>query len=120
MDYRNYDPAIGRFNVVDPLAEKHPNQNPYLFCNANPIIYMDPDGRDGVIVIKGGQITITSNIYLYGAGATKSVATQMQKDINSKWGGTFSSKSSDGKHSFKVNVKANVGLYEGKKKMTLQ
>ncbi|OOB81721.1 hypothetical protein BZL53_13295 [Flavobacterium columnare] len=99
---------------IDPLAEKHPNQSPYLFCNANPIIYMDPDGRDGIIVIKGGQITISSNIQLYGAGATKAVAAQYQKDINSRWGGTYSAKTSDGKQSFKVNVKVNVGLYEGK------
>ncbi len=117
LDYgaRFYDPVLGRWHSVDPLAEKHPNQSPYLFCNGNPIIYMDPDGRDGVITIKGGQINITSNIYLYGAGATKAVAAQYQSDINSKWGGSYSAKSSNGT-SFNVNVNVNVGLYEGKEK----
>lgn len=113
---RMQDPQLGRWFTVDPLAGKHLNQSPYLFCNGNPIIYVDPDGRDGIIAIKGGQIIISSNIYLYGAGATKSVATQMQHDINSRWGGTFSAKSSDGKTSFNVGVKVNVGLYEGKEK----
>lgn len=40
----------------------------------------------------------------------------MQKDINSRWGGTFRAKSSDGKQTFNVNVKVNVGLYDGKEK----
>lgn len=113
---RFYDPQVGRWTTVDPLAEKHPNQNPYLFCNGNPILFMDPDGRDGIITIKGGQINITSNIYLYGAGATKAVAAQYQSDINTKWGGNYSAKTSDGKQSFSVNVKVNVGLYQGKEK----
>jgi RHS repeat-associated protein len=113
---RMYDPQIGRWNHIDPLITKHPNQSPYLFCNGNPIFYMDPDGRDGIITIKGGQITISSNIYLYGAGATKAVAAQYQSDINAKWGGTFSAKTSDGKQSFNVNVSVNVGLYKGEEK----
>ena len=79
-------------------------------------MYVDLDGRDGIIAIKGNHITISANVYLYGAGATKSVATQYQKDINSKWGGSYSAKTSDGKQSFNVNVSVNVGLYEGKGK----
>jgi uncharacterized protein RhaS with RHS repeats len=101
---------------VDPLAEKYFGWSPYNYTLNNSVNYIDPDGRDAIIVIKGGQITISSNIHLYGSGATKSVVAQMQKDINSRWGGTFSSKSSDGKHSFNVNIKVNVGLYEGKEK----
>jgi len=114
--YRMDDPQTGRFWHVDPLAAKHPNQSPYLFCNGNPMLYMDPDGRDGIITIKGGQITISANVFLYGAGATKAVVAQYQSDINSKWGGTFSAKTSDGKQSFNVNVNVNVGLYKGKEK----
>jgi RHS repeat-associated protein len=68
--FRNYSRKRRGFTTVDPLASKHPNQSPYLFCNGNPILYMDPDGRDGIITIKGGQINIMSNVYLYGAGAT--------------------------------------------------
>lgn len=113
---RLQDPQLGVWHKVDPLSEKHFNQSPYLFCNGNPILYMDPDGRDGIITIKGGQINISSNVYLYGAGATKSVASQMQRDVNSRWGGSYSAKSSDGKTSFNVKVNVTVGLYEGKEK----
>ena len=29
---------------VDPLADKYPNVTPYLYCNGNPIMLIDPDG----------------------------------------------------------------------------
>jgi RHS repeat-associated protein len=112
---RNCDPALGRWMNIDPLAEKHPYNNPYMYVNNNPLIYADPDGQDGVIVIKGNQINISANIQLYGSGATKSVANQMQKSINNKWGGNFTAKSSNGTN-FNVNVKATVSLYGGKEK----
>ncbi|MEN2436797.1 RHS repeat-associated core domain-containing protein, partial [Weeksellaceae bacterium A-14] len=40
-----YMPDIGRWGVVDPLAEKRPNMSPYVFCSNNPINRIDPDGR---------------------------------------------------------------------------
>ena len=42
---RNYDPALGRWMNVDPLAEKAPNWTPYRFCFNNPVRYTDPDGQ---------------------------------------------------------------------------
>lgn len=43
---RNYDPALGRWMNVDPLAD-HPKQigiSPYAYCANNPVIYVDPTG----------------------------------------------------------------------------
>lgn len=42
--FRNYDPAIGRFIQVDPLADFMPGINPYHFAYDNPVMYSDPDG----------------------------------------------------------------------------
>ena len=43
---RMYDLTIGRWNVVDSLAERHPNMSQYTFCANNPIKFIYPDGRD--------------------------------------------------------------------------
>ena len=31
---------------VDPMADKYPGITPYNYCNWNPVILIDPDGRD--------------------------------------------------------------------------
>lgn len=47
---RFYDPVIGRWNVVDPLAEKTFNINPFAYGNNNPITMVDNDGEYAVSV----------------------------------------------------------------------
>gem|GEM_PF-2138056 len=44
--FRMYDPAIGRFHGVDPLAVKYAGMTPYNYVAGNPIMYNDSLGDD--------------------------------------------------------------------------
>jgi RHS repeat-associated protein len=42
--FRNFDPALGRFVQVDPLASLYHNQTPYQYGNNDPVYWSDPSG----------------------------------------------------------------------------
>lgn len=48
---RHYSPTLSRWLVPDPLSEKYYDWSPYVYCSANPINVVDPNGM--VVVPKG-------------------------------------------------------------------
>ena len=60
-------PSVTRFNGMDRLCEKHPDQSPYLFCGGNPIRYGDDSGNDYHVKVNHEEqtITISADYYVY-------------------------------------------------------
>jgi len=70
---RYMDPALGRFNTVDPMAEKYYSISPYAYVRNNPIKFIDPDGQEIVFMIKTSSET---SRYQYMAdGNLKNIST---------------------------------------------
>jgi len=42
---RYYMPELSIWSAVDPMADKYPHLSPYNYCENNPIMLVDPDGR---------------------------------------------------------------------------
>lgn len=43
---RMYSPTGAMWQTQDPLAEKHVDKTPYIYCNNTPILFIDPNGMD--------------------------------------------------------------------------
>jgi RHS repeat-associated protein len=54
---RQYYSILGRWDRVDPLAEKYYPYSPYVYCANNPVNAIDPDGRTiNILYYRDGKI----------------------------------------------------------------
>ncbi|MDH6342441.1 RHS repeat-associated protein [Parabacteroides sp. PFB2-12] len=73
FEARYYDPALGGFLTMDPLAEKYYSTSPYAYCANNPMRYVDLHGDSittKVTSMIDGKAINTS--YYYGQDRTGS------------------------------------------------
>lgn len=55
--YDNYtfDPVVFAWNI-DPLTAKYPGESPYVFVSNSPLIHIDPDGQEKIVVTGGADM----------------------------------------------------------------
>lgn len=59
---RMYDPVIGRWGVVDPLAHLRSWVSPYNYVQNNSMLRVDPDGRLDWVARNNGEIEWDANV----------------------------------------------------------
>jgi hypothetical protein len=101
--------ASARFVGVDPKEFDEGNIhsfNRYAYGNNNPYRFVDPDGRDAVIITKpDGSVNIQVPIVFSGPGATPEAINAIKQDVSSKWSGQYTINNTA------TNV--NVGVVDG-------
>jgi RHS repeat-associated protein len=90
--WRNYNPAIGRWMNIDPLAEVYSPLSPYNYTANNPVRFVDYDGEDFGVEInhKDKTLKIKANLYFKSS-------EDLAKNLNAilQWNdaeGTYSNK----------------------------
>lgn len=103
---RFYDPQIGRWHVLDPLAEKYQELSTFNYVANNPIIHKEVDGRDFILVINTnfsgtsnpktvhdfGNTSVSNSNPLAVSYNTKSQEFDIKLNVNIQFSGAFSPK----------------------------
>ena len=79
FQWRDYDPAIGRFNKIDRYAEKYYDQSPYHFSGNNPIYFRE---------VAGDSIDV-SGIVDYDKNNGTNILDQVKTDLTTATGLSF-------------------------------
>lgn len=90
MQARYYDPSLGRFVSADPQGPspgRAATFNRYGYASNNPVVYVDPDGREAACVTQashcGGDpqsaAAATSSLYQMGLGVGKGIVNGLME-----------------------------------------
>ncbi len=84
---RYYEPRISLWMSVDPEEMRFPHINTYTFSANNHIKFIDTDGNSARVIknVENKTITIIAHFVFFGEASSKTLATQIASDIQSKW-----------------------------------
>jgi len=96
--FRNFDPTLGRFMQVDPLASRYHNQSTYQYGNNDPVYWSDPSGAGGDERRQGSRYKVIDEVKdkMYGSLAVFGYDGAVWGDgsgmaYTSLWGGNLQS-----------------------------
>ena len=77
---RQYNPVMGRWDRMDPHCEDYYPYSPYNYCHNNPVMLVDPDGKDDYYDEQGHYLgrRDTGTDYIY-------IATSYGKEQNTMY-----------------------------------
>ena len=106
---RYYDPRISLWLSTDPMELKYPNISTYTYCANNPIIAIDPNGKDWEISSyrdNDGTLNINMKVIgvLYNASNTSFDMDKLRNKIQNQIQNVYSF---TGK-GFKISMTANI------------
>ena len=129
---RYYDPRTSVWQSADPILGKYlPAGNRtrdrelagtggvyapinlalYSYAHSNPLTFIDPDGKDATVEIKGSNLVISTTIYIYGSGASQNTANLFQSSIMGDWNKGWRYTDAASGKTFDVKFDINVKLY---------
>ena len=77
---RYYTPEVGIWLSVDPLSDKYPSMSAFMYCAGNPVVLVDPDGREIWIVGADGVETLyTPGMEYKGDKFTSSIVNSLNQ-----------------------------------------
>ena len=93
---RMYDPERGRWFTQDPKAEDYLSVSQYCFCGNNPIIFIDPNGKEITVTIDNDVLKIhyigkvfNDSMHDYSITELQAFADMFKTQIEAAWSGTF-------------------------------
>jgi uncharacterized protein RhaS with RHS repeats len=113
---RNYDPTLGRWMNIDPMAERYFGDTPYNYVMNSPVNSIDPDGMDVYLLTSSGQTILalkqndknTDTVYAVNKSSSNSITSLGKETSYSVW--DISDTNGDGKSNSNDGITIKSGI----------